>query len=79
MAFLSSIFVVFRFGPHISFVYFLALFFAFVIASLSGIFVPLLTHFVRLDPAIISPIMVTTISDFTSYLLAFILAILLLG
>lgn len=79
MSCISTIFVIFRFGSHISFVYFLTLFFAFIIASLSGIFVPLITHFIKFDPAVVSPIMVTTISDFCSYLLAFILAVLLIG
>jgi magnesium transporter len=79
MAIISTVFVIFRFGSHISIVYFLTLFSAFIIASLSGVFVPLITHFAKFDPAVVSPIMVTSISDFCSYLLAFALVVLLLG
>jgi len=79
MSSLSSIFVIFKFGSTISIVYFFALFIAFIIASLSGMIIPLITNLIKLDPAIISPIMVTTISDFCSYLLAFMLALMLLN
>lgn len=79
MALLSGLVVFWRFGQPISVLYFLSMFIAFIIASLSGIFVPLITHFIKLDPAIISPILVTTISDFSSYFLALMLAIWLLS
>ena len=78
MASVSCVVVYWRFGHHMAFVYFIAMLFAFIIASLSGIFIPLITNWIKLDPAIISPILVTTISDFCSYLLALMLAIWLL-
>ena len=80
MAIVSGGVVYLRFNPHISFLYCISMFLAFTIASLSGIFIPLFTHFViKLDPAIVSPILVTTISDFSAYFVALMLAILLLG
>lgn len=80
MSILSGAVVYFRFTTQISFLYCVSMFLAFTIASLSGIFIPLFTHFIlRLDPAIVSPILVTTISDFSAYFFALMLAILLLG
>ena len=80
MSLLSGVVVYMRFDSHISFLYCISMFLAFTIASLSGIFIPLFTHFViKLDPAIVSPILVTTISDFSAYFFALMLAILLLS
>jgi magnesium transporter len=80
MSILSGIVVYMRFNPHISLLYCVSMFLAFTIASLSGIFIPLFTYFViKLDPAIVSPILVTTISDFSAYFFALMLAILLLN
>lgn len=75
---LSSVTVYLRFGKQTSILYCLAMFLDFCVASLSGIFIPLITYFVlKWDPAIISPILVTTISDFAAYFFAIILAIIL--
>ncbi len=80
IAFLSGIIVYFRFGKPIAILYFWSMFLDFIIASLSGIFIPLLTHFIfKWDPAIISPILVTTISDFAAYAFAISMAIYFLG
>ena len=80
IAALSGIIVYFRFGKPIAILYFWSMFLDFIIASLSGIFIPLLTHFVfKWDPAIISPILVTTISDFSAYAFAITIAIYFLG
>ncbi len=79
MSIISGAFVYLRFTPKIFFLYCMSMFLAFTIASLSGIFIPLFTHFVvRLDPAIVSPILVTTISDFFAYFFALMIAIILL-
>lgn len=80
IASLSGIIVYFRFGKNIAILYFWSMFLDFIIASLSGIFIPLLTHFIfKWDPAIISPILVTTISDFSAYAFAISIAIYFLG
>ena len=77
---ISSVTVYFRFGKQVSILYSLAMFLDFCVASMSGIFIPLLTYFVfKWDPAIISPILVTTISDFAAYFFAIVLALWLLS
>jgi len=80
IASVSAFTVYFRFNQKTAILYFCAMFLDFIVASLSGIFIPLLTHLVlKWDPAVVSPILVTTISDFSAYLFSILIAIYFLG